>query len=539
MKRFLFYFFITIFLVSAANAATVCSETYFKDSVTIYNNMGSPVYYEISAGGKAAIFTSILGDTSFFLSNGESKKISFETYLPFKGVYDLNIIVDNSKTGKTSYHYDFNVTNCHLFNVSVNDLQESYCTNGGINYTLNIENTGIYEESINVNSGRFSFTAIVSPGEVKQYPLTFYEEDVNDNRLQILAENEFYSDYKEYVLNISDCDFMGYEVSDIELCEGDMKTHSLKITNEGVHTDFYNVSTKSKVLELNDTFFVLNPGQSKIIRFNITTSCEDKGYKITSLLVKSSLLGEVIVPVNYNVLNCYDQNVWINEDFNNVCEGDAKNVTFTIENTGVKKNSYDAFFLFGETNLSRYYEVDAGRKVNITLSGVDLPAGDLTAYLLSVSTDSCSLTKEDSATLHVKPYGECYNGFLELQPSFFDNNTKVTVHNNGTRQNTYTMHVFAYNEIDNMSFTLDAGQSSTFTLTPLMLIHKEYGVESFQVVMEGNNAYGKANTTYYDNGVTGLIMRTATNASLITGFTLFLIIVYAFVKKEIKEANKY
>ena len=137
---------------------------------------------------------------------------------------------------------------------------------------------------------------------------------------------------------------------------------------------------------------------------------------------------------------------------------------------------------------------------------------------------------EDS--ISVQDYNECYNGILDLQDRFYDNNTRATIINNGTRENTYLLQVFATNEIDNATFTLQPGSEKTFVLNQLMLIHDEYKVDSFSVGLKGTGVLANANTTFYDNRITGMVVTAATNSSLYLGVTALLFLIYAFIRKK-------
>ena len=223
MKRFLFLIFL-LFVISTAYALDYCSEETYVDSLSIVNDYGSTVYYTISTSGNAAIFTSIDSETSFFLNNGESKTINFQTDLPFEGNYELNIKIENSKGSQTTYNYDFNVMNCHSIAAEI-ITNESYCLNGGAEYLLIINNTGNYSETININSGEDNFIEHLFKGESKNYTLSYLPENIADNRITLSIENNYVFFNENYEFNIRNCDKTSYSINDIGMCESSTTIH--------------------------------------------------------------------------------------------------------------------------------------------------------------------------------------------------------------------------------------------------------------------------------------------------------------------------
>jgi hypothetical protein len=533
MKRFLLPFLLLL-LFSIVFAEDYCRETTYSNTIIIFNNYDTIVHYQISATGRSSIFTELdleeEEEDGFFLQPGDSKVIDFETYLPFIGEYGLNIIITDSKEGQTTHTYPLNTINCHTVNSTI--IKEgSYCLNGGKEYELRITNTGRYNETVNVSIGTGEFTTELGFNETKNFSLIFYPKSVDDDVLTLRVTNRDIDYAKSYDFNIISCDSTTYNISEISMCEASVYEHEFYLKNEGIHADNYNITTNSQAINLNLNSLTLGPGEEQRVPFTLSTTCEDAGLKLTSVKVESELVEDLIVPITYSVDNCYDQKATV---YNGVdyCESDNKTVTVELENTGTQENVYNTSLSYGPSTTNNIIRLGAGEAENITLDYNNITAETFDLIFKSSSLDACTSVYEHEETITVSQYEECYNGRLTVDETFYDNRTKITVFNNGTRSNEYLVRVWANNEIDNNTIILEAGETASFELKQLVIIHDEYGIESFKVSLTGLGTTTSTNTTYYDNRITGMIIRTAANSSLFLGMAALLFLVYSFIRKK-------
>lgn len=533
MKRFLLPFFFLI-LISIAYAQDYCRETTYTDSVNVFNDYNSVVHYDIEMESNAAIFTELeeYNNEGFFLAPSESKIINFNTYLPFSGDYELKITVTNSRADTKTYAYNFNVVNCHTITAKV-VKENSYCLNGGKNYTIVINNTGTYNETLKFEMGAYEFTTTINSGEANNYTLNFYPKSVNDDYRNLKISNN-YINYEEIIdFNVTNCDDTSYNITELNICEGLIEEHEFTIKNEGIHEDNYTITTNSRVINLKKNSTSLSPGEEDTIKFNIITSCEDNGLKLTSVTVDSALTGSMIVPINYYVDNCYDQKANIISPLTDYCEHDNKTFLVELENNGIRINTYYTNTSYGSVNNTSNHTLNPGESVEIRLEYNNITAEKLNYFFNSTSRNECTNNILLTGNVLVNNYEECYNGFLTLQERFYNNNTRAVISNNGTRNNTYLIEVFApINEIDNASVTLPPGGQRTFVLNQLMLIHDEYKVDEFIVRLTGKGVNTTSTTVFYDNRITGMVVEAAANSSLYLGVTALLFLIYAFIRKK-------
>lgn len=526
LKRIHSTLFLLFLLFNVGFAIDKCSGQHYADTISITNNQGSPVFYELNVEGNSAIFTQ-LSEYEFFLIAGESKTIDFETNLPFTGDYTLQITVEASIGGDTSYTYDFNVSNCHNIEVLPIFSQE-YCSYSTSEYEFNVTNTGIYNETLLVNSDNQELTITIMPDETKNMNFTFFTEPMTPVTMEIQNNDINFSD--NYIPNIVGCDSFDYTlIEESSLCEGSVLEKQITITNTGIHNDSYIITPSSPIIQLNNDSFLLGINESKIITITIPTEYGESGIRNENLLIDSELNGEVTVSIGYEILNCFDQTISLLTNLTEYCEHDNETMIANLKNNGLLNNTYNATLSFGQENISNVYELNSGEDINITLELIDLVPG---IYLLEFISNNDILYNTFSYEIEVSDFSKCYSGTMIVEEQFYDENTIITLGNNGTRTNNYNISISAYNEIDNSSITLEAGEIINLRMNNLLQIHNEYGVESFMITMSGMGINSTQNTTFYDNRITGMIVESGANAVALIGVTLLISIVYLFIRKK-------
>jgi len=90
----------------------------------------------------------------------------------------------------------------------------------------------------------------------------------------------------------------------------------------------------------------------------------------------------------------------------------------------------------------------------------------------------------------------------------------------------------ALNEIDNSTIKLNPGDSITFVLNDLMIIHENFNVDEFMVSMAGKGISMAGNVTYYSNNVVGMVVQAGSSAAFILGVSLVLLLSYLFLRKK-------
>ncbi|PJA22806.1 hypothetical protein COX58_01140 [archaeon CG_4_10_14_0_2_um_filter_Archaea_38_6] len=516
---------------SIVHALSECSESVFRDNINIVNNYDSTVYYDVSIEGNAGIFTELKTPSNFFLQKGELSVLSFETFLPFTGNYNLNIVISDSKGSEKTYYYPFSVENCHHANISVS-AGNHYCLNEAGSYSVNVENNGQYDELLNIEVNNDLFSANISKGSSENFDLFFTPKGLNDNKISVKVWNSLINESVNAKLNVTNCDSFNYEINDFKICEGLLKEHFFILENTGAHFDNYTVSTNSEYLKLGVKSAGLNPGEEISVPVNVTTLCDDTGLKVRGITVNSALAGEKIIPVSYEVLNCDSQKVTVYTSSNDYCEEDNAGVIVNVHNTGVKDNAYNTFLKWSYDNKSNYLVLMPDESVNITLNLANISGSDLSLYFKSESINVCNDKALVDDNFAVKNFGECYSGELIVPDFFFNNNTKVTIVNNGSRINEYFVQLSALNEIDNSTIKLNPGDSITFVLNDLMIIHENFNVDEFMVSMAGKGISMAGNVTYYSNNVVGMVVQAGSSAAFILGVSLVLLLSYLFLRKK-------
>lgn len=536
-KPFFISFFIILLTISIGNSATYCTETVYNSSRLIINDYNIPVFFQVSFEGNATTFTTSNPSISelsegFILAQGESKKISFITELPFEGYYELNLVIEDSKGSSKTLTYDFSVENCHT--ISVDFIKEDdYCFMQEGGYSFTVENTGEYNETLNLLLNQSVKTFNLSKGEVKVFNYSFTPGNFNNKLVSLSINNSYINHFSVHELIVNNCESVDYEINEVSFCEGMRKSHEFIIMNEGVNNDTYelNSNSESVILERSEVF--IPSGEEELIHFNIVSQCGDEGYEFTSFDLKSVLTGEELtIPVIYEISDCFDYNIGVSEDFTDYCEGDDKLIRVSVENTGIKPNNYTSIIKLGSENKTTHYLLEPSEEEIIELNYSNIPEESLELFFQTIDDSICPVIKSFDRIVQVKDYKECYSGSMFLQSYFYDNNTELTISNNGTRVNTYNISLLAYNEVDNSTLSLESGESETYNLNDLIKIREEYGVDSFKVELKGAGIHLASNTTYYPNQIQGMIITSAKRVSFYLGVIMLLLIVYVFIRKE-------
>ncbi|VVB74840.1 Uncharacterised protein [Candidatus Tiddalikarchaeum anstoanum] len=530
MKRFILLSFFVLLITSIGFSINVCSGEYITNNFSISNNFGQPLYYTVTKNGGASIFTAI-NENNFFLGNGESKEISMRTYLPFTGSFELGIMVEDSKARRTTYNYPFIVENCHKGNITANFSQD-YCLYSDYTFDVNVSNKGIYNETLTVEAEGQNISVALRGNETKTLRFNLGIANISKSEIVISAYNENINISKKYNINITDCETFNYAVSgDDFACESTAFHKHINITNSGVHADNYTIINNT-LIQISPASLRLNPGESGVFNIDINSYCGESGYKRETVIVKSALGAEKRVNLEYTVDDCYDYDIKVLDHFEDFCEYDNKTFMFILTNKGTMANSFDASITFDENASGRIYNLNSNESVNVSIESVNSTRGQHYLLVNMRSNNTCNLEYYFDTMLTVRPFTECYSGKLSVPAQFSTNSTTVTVENNGTRNNTYIIHVIARNEIGNTTLTLAPHEMATFKLNNLLSIHEEYSIDTFTIYMNGTGLYSEKNTTYYDSPITGLLTKTSADIPMYLGFSLIIALAYLIIKKK-------
>jgi hypothetical protein len=510
----------------------------FNSSIVITNDYSGVEYYKVSyavSPGAALSFSEQLGD-GFFLMPSEQKIIDYNVSLPFPGNYSLSFIIADSKNNKETKSFNYEVFDCHNVDITIVSESNNYCLRQIMPYNVTVNNTGKYEENITLMINNDPFNLTLSPGELKEYNLDYYSMSQEDNQIIVTARNEYLTKTVSKSFNLRNCDTTAVVLENLKACPGQSVNSNITIKNLGFSQDAYQIINSTNNILITPQVLTLESKEQAIIPFTLVLGCDEIGLKTGEITIQSLNSGLITAKITYEALNCFDFKIEDKNVFFDYCENDNKTVTFDVANAGLMADSYNGLLIYGKNQISLNFYLEPKESMNINLSEYFNYTNDAKAELIIKSNNYCERTKTITHNFTVQNFSECYSGNLEVQ-DYFRSYSKVKVTNNGSRQNEYTLTVFNYSEISNMSFLLNPGQSKEYQLNNLGSIMNDYGISVFSVNLLANGVDTTSQTTY-SNSITGMIILSVKEYYSYAGLILLAILASLFVKNNVLKQRK-
>jgi hypothetical protein len=510
----------------------------FGSSIIIKNDYSGVARYTVSYAVSPGVILSLdeqLGD-GFFLMPGEQKIIDYNVSLPFKGNYSLSFNIADSKANSKTELFNYEVFDCHNVGIKILSNYSNYCLRQIMPYQVIINNTGKYAENLSVMINNDPFSISLLPMEYKEYNMEFYSINLFDNQVRVSAKNEFLSENAAESFNVRNCDTTAIVLEDLKACPGQPINSSITLKNLGFSTDAYQIINSSGNIAIDAQVFTLESKEQKTIPFVLIPACNEIGLKNSEITIYSLNSGLINSKITYEALNCFDFQIEEKSAFLDYCEDDNRTLAFGIKNKGLMADSYTALLTYGNQQKSFNFYMEPKESVNISIGEYFNYSGNAKYELTVKSNNYCEKTRSAAKNFTVQKFKECYSAKLELQKYFSEYST-VKVTNNGSRQNDYSLAVFNYSQISNMSFLLNPGQSKEYQLNNLGSIMNDYGISVFSVNLLANGVDITGQTSYSDS-ITGMIILSVKKYYSYAGLALLAILSALFVKNNVLKSGK-
>lgn len=527
-----------LFFLGTSFGEQHCMLDSFGSSVIIKNDYSGVEYYKVSYAVSPGAILSLseqLGD-GFFLMPNEQKTIDYNITLPFKGNYSLSFTIADSKAKTEIKSFNYEVYDCHNIDIKIISENNNYCLRQSMPYKVIINNTGKYDENLSIMINNDPFNITLNSGEKKEYNLEFYSNNMENNQVTVTAKNEHLTKIVSETFNLRNCDTTVVELEELKACPGQAINSNIIIKNLGFSQDAYQIINSTNNILIDSQVIILESKEQAIVPFNLMLGCDEIGLRTGEINIQSLNSGLIKAKINYEALNCFDFKIEEQNIFSDYCEKDNKTIYFDVANTGLMADSYNGLLIYGNEQTILQFYLEPKESINLNISEYFNYTNDAKAELIIKSNNYCEKIKTVIKDFTIQNYSECYSGKLEVQ-EYFRGYSSVKITNNGSRQNEYSLTVFNYSQISNMSFLLNSGQSKEYQLNNLDNIMNDYDINVFSVNLLGNGV-DVTSQTIYTNSITAMIILTVKEYYSYVGLMLLAILTLLFVKNNVLKLRK-
>ncbi|MBU1030709.1 MAG: Ig-like domain-containing protein [Nanoarchaeota archaeon] len=354
LKLLLVIFLINI-IITSVTATTILTEktnleicqcAKLTDSLFIKNNGLYSAKYTISTNQEFLT----LSPKSFELYPGEQITIPVLFNIPCdnKGVYNVDFIVSSTLGEQKLLRKEVTIGKCQNLNAQLYFKNETLNPCTQIDYTISVENTGVFTEEYEISATNEEFVniskpkIILKPSEKQSIKVTlnpscdlygsqeqtFFITALKNNLQTELKHDFVINQYYEYSVKVND---------EYDVCEETGKTIFVKISNDVEVPNEYVISLENKpaFVKLTERKIFLDKYESGIVNITINPKeGKDLGEYVVQLNIKS-LYGDIYYSKNIslNVSNCYDLEIIMPEK-KTFCAG-INELPVIIKNKGV------------------------------------------------------------------------------------------------------------------------------------------------------------------------------------------------------------
>jgi len=323
----------------------------------IKNNLNTPIQVTVSSSGTAASFVTTVPQ-GFTLNPGKTKTIysytSPRSSTP-QGDYTLTISAESGELSKTLVH-NFNIKDCYDYSLKVIDEEKIVCPGQQTRFDFELRNLGNFMNSYILDlEGEYSTKAMLSdsavslnPGELKVINVNVNtdENDVGNKQFTLVSKPNIGSYIRSASANVLIDECYDFELQSnqnlITTCDRNLVTIPITIKNSGTAQNTYSLQAVGPAWANPEINTITIPaGQSGNVNLILSPDYGVEGNYQVSLKAISDK-GKDTVSNNFNVQvnKCYDVNLLIQQDSDNICNALEKDYEVVIRNNGKNKQEF-------------------------------------------------------------------------------------------------------------------------------------------------------------------------------------------------------
>jgi len=225
----------------------------------------------LTLSGSASDFAE-LEDDSITLEPFEEKTVKI-TVKPTDetevGGYDLELGAESTSSYAVSTDSSaVNVVECYKVDVTYPEKVE-VCVDEVADFEITIKNTGLKEDSyeLNIEELNYTETAELEQDEPKTFSISFLKDEVGSYDLDFVVESDFVKEGGTITFNVLRCygAELSVEETAIEMEVGKGKLVKAKLTNLGMKSDTFEITSDVDWVSIKPDTITLEPNESKDI----------------------------------------------------------------------------------------------------------------------------------------------------------------------------------------------------------------------------------------------------------------------------------
>jgi len=238
-------------------------------------------------------------------------------------------------------------------------------------YTISPQNNWIITapQKVTLNSGESKSIAIFMTPPCDIEPMEYTKE--------ITVESDNSKDTETITIDVLRVHSVEIDTTTTRTsCIGDTETFDIYISNMGLTTETYSITSTSGTLEKNE--ITIENGETKKIILTVPVTTEKQTTDISVTSTTSYAADRETLQIL--AMSCYSQEASITPESKTMCIKESSDFTITVKNTGTKEDTYTVTTDFGElSSQTLIVDAQSEAKVKLTVSPQDM--GQYTANI--------------------------------------------------------------------------------------------------------------------------------------------------------------
>ncbi|VVB59539.1 Uncharacterised protein [uncultured archaeon] len=408
------------------------------------------------------------------LERGQTKTIGLD--IPANDTKtDVTVSAQSASTyASDSKTITLNGMGCYSAGLTLEPEAKSACLNDAANYSVTLKNTGVREDSYQIDSSRGTLSSkylTLAPGEAKQITLSAASDKEGNYSFDITAISGHAKAEARGTFTAVQCRGVKASIAPTEetVCKGFPVNYSVQIKNSGTLDDIYSLASDTGRLEKEN--ISVRKGESSEVSLAIP---EDALQENNTINIKAVSLGDAGISATAKSLlyvqNCYNVSSSAAAPEEKICAGKTAVFGIDIQNTGKLADDYTIDTNLG--GLSEKYVTLAPQEKALISAIIPTELNDSGKKQVTLTISSKNSNAMQNLSLDIEPAKDCY-GFsvLAKKDTLFTNDStgqlfEATVLNSGRESANFTDELqgpdWAY--ISPRKFTLGSGQNATIYL---------------------------------------------------------------------------
>ncbi len=365
--------------------------------------------------------------------------------------------------------------------VDTNFIRLGPCS-GGTMIKGTIENTGEQTDTYTISpQNNWIITApqkvTLAPGEIKSIAIFMTppcEIEPMEYTKDITVESDNSKDTETITIDVLRVHSVTLDTTTLKTsCIGDTETFELHISNLGMTSETYSITSTSGILEKTEITIESEETEKVTLTVPVTTDKQtiDVTVKSTTSYAEDSKTLQILAS------SCYSQTATITPESKTMCIKDSSDYTITVKNTGTQEDTYTVTTDFGTlSSQTLTIEAQSETKVKLTVNPQDM--GQYTANIEVAST-------HETTKLQVTINAQSCKGVAVITIPKEKTVCKgddalysVTLKNTGKTEDTFAL-TTTMGELSDNKITIESGETAEVHLTVSTedLAYETYTVE--------------------------------------------------------------